>query len=364
MVMHWTAFGPGLGALDERSKCPPGFRCGFHAVPVPSGTSATVNHRQGRLEAAERRYEEALALYDRAGTAHPLDHANALRPMALLRKELGDLGVARPYGAGRRRCTVPLVSKRVFMNARRTCPAFRNPGGIPSIENSRRVMMKKAPAFSERTERLVLAVIVTDLLLQGAETVPAFAEAGRFFFLAGVATWLLFTIEWVARIRRAENWRTYAFSFIGIVDFLAILPLWLFTGFDLKALRAFRLFRLLRSTVRIASRSEGLAKMVAAFRNARDEAGVLVSGTAVVIVTAGMGMYHLENRAQPEAFASVLDGMWWAVITLTTVGYGDLQPVTGGGKVLATVAMFAGIGVIGAACGIMADALREVGEEA
>ena len=232
----------------------------------------------------------------------------------------------------------------------------------PIQRNSRRLMMKHAAAFSERTERLVLAVIVTDLLFQGAETVPAFAGAGRFFFWAGVGTWLLFTIEWIMRIRRAENRRRYAFSFMGIVDFLAILPLWLFTGFDLKALRAFRLFRLLRSTARIAGRSEGLAKLVAAFRSARDEAGMLVSGTAVVIVTAGMGMYHLENRAQPEAFGSVLDGLWWAVVTLTTVGYGDLQPVTGGGKMLATVAMFAGIGVIGAACGIMADALREVAE--
>ena len=146
------------------------------------------------------------------------------------------------------------------------------------------------------------------------------------------------------------------------MDFLAILPLWLFTGFDLKALRAFRLFRLVRSTARIASRSDALTKMATAFRHARDEAAVLVAGTAVVIVTAGFGMYHLESGAQPEAFRSVLDGLWWAVITLTTVGYGDIQPVTGGGKILATAAMFAGIGVIGAACGIMADALREVAE--
>lgn len=223
-------------------------------------------------------------------------------------------------------------------------------------------MMKHAAAFSERTERLVLAIIVTDLILQGAETVPSLLEAAEFFHWAGMATWLLFTIEWCTRIRRAENWRTYAFSFMGIMDFLAILPLWLFTGFDLKALRAFRLFRLFRSTARIASRSDVLTKMATAFRHARDEAGVLVSGTAVVIVTAGFGMYHLENRAQPEAFGSVLDGLWWAVVTPTTVGYGDIQPMTGGGKMLATVAMFAGIGVIGAACGIMADALREVGE--
>ena len=104
-----------------------------------------------------------------------------------------------------------------------------------------------------------------------------------------------------------------------------------------------------------------MAKLGRAFSFAKDEAGALFTGTGVVIVTAGLGMYHLEHTAQPEVFGSVLDGLWWAVITLTTVGYGDVYPVTAGGRILATVAMFAGIGVLGAACGIMADALREAG---
>ena len=143
------------------------------------------------------------------------------------------------------------------------------------------------------------------------------------------------------------------------MDLLAILPLWLLTGFDLKALRAFRLFRLVRATGKLAGRGSAVAKLARAFNFAKDEAGALFSGTAVIIVTAGLGMYHLEHRGQPEVFGSALDGLWWSVITLTTVGYGDVYPVTAGGKILATVALFAGIGVIGAACRIMADALRE-----
>ena len=219
--------------------------------------------------------------------------------------------------------------------------------------------MKRHLPFSERTERVILAIIVADLLLQLAETVPALADAARFFHWAGAATWLLFTVEWCLRIRRAENWQKYAFSFFGIMDFLAILPLWLLTGFDLKALRAFRLFRLVRATGKLAGRGTAVAKLARAFNFAKDEAGALFSGTAVIIVTTGLGMYHLEHRAQPEVFSSALDGLWWSVITLTTVGYGDVFPVTAGGKILATVALFVGIGVIGAACGIMADALRE-----
>ena len=118
-------------------------------------------------------------------------------------------------------------------------------------------------------------------------------------------------------------------------------------------------FRLVRATGKLAGRGNAVAKLARAFNFAKDEAGALFSGTAVIIVTTGLGMYHLEHRAQPEVFSSALDGLWWSVITLTTVGYGDVHPITAGGKILATVALFAGIGVIGAACGIMADALRE-----
>ena len=221
--------------------------------------------------------------------------------------------------------------------------------------------MRHASPFSERTERLVLAVIGVDLLLQTAETMDMLADAATLFFWAGVGIWFLYTVEWCVRIRRAENWRKYAFSFMGIVDLLAILPLWAFTGFDLRALRAFRIFRLFVTTAKFATRSSAVVKLAKAFRLAMDEAGALFAGTCIIVITAGFGMYHLEHAVQPDVFASVYDGLWWAVVTLTTVGYGDIQPVTAGGRILATVAMFAGIGVIGSACGIMADSLREAG---
>lgn len=223
--------------------------------------------------------------------------------------------------------------------------------------------MKQQSPFSDRGERVVLVVIGLDIALQGAETLPALAGAATFFHWAGLGTWLWFTTEWVLRICRAPNRRAYAFSFLGIIDLLAILPLWLLTGFDLKLLRAFRLFRLLRATTRLAGRTGALPRLIRAFVFARNEAAVLLTGTAVVILTAGLGMYHLEHEAQPEVFVSGLDGLWWAIVTLTTVGYGDIYPITLAGKAVGTLAMLAGIGVIGATCGIMADALREASRE-
>jgi len=195
--------------------------------------------------------------------------------------------------------------------------------------------------------------------LQVAETRDAYASAASLFYWIGLGIWLAYAIEWSVRLYRAEPRRAYACSFFGIVDFLAALPLWAISGFDLKVLRAFRLLRLLVTTTKHAGRTKAALRLAKAFRRAGEGAAVLFAGTAIVVGTAGFAMYQLEHEAQPEVFASVFDGMWWAVVTLTTVGYGDVHPITNGGKVLATVAMFVGIGVIGAACGIMADALRE-----
>jgi len=223
--------------------------------------------------------------------------------------------------------------------------------------------MRHASQFSERAERAIVAVICVDLLLQWAAILEAFTAAAAFFLWAEVGIWLLYTVEWCVRIRRAEDRAKYAFSFLGIVDFLAILPLWAFTGLDLTTLRAFRLLRLFVTAAKAEGRTNAVARIATAFRFARDEAGALLAGTSIIVVAAGFGMHHLEHAAQPEVFGSVYDGLWWAVITLTTVGYGDIHPVTAGGRILATVAMFAGIGVMGSACGIMVDAMRNASAE-
>ena len=154
--------------------------------------------------------------------------------------------------------------------------------------------MKQPAPFSERIERAILAIICVDLLLQGAETLPALADFARFFSLgAGVGVWLAFTVEWCLRIRRAESWRKYAFSFVGVVDFLAILPLWLFTGLDLKALRAFRLFRAssLNGKARRAQQSRGQARKGLQFREG--------SGRGAVHRHRGTRRYGRPGHVQP-----------------------------------------------------------------
>ena len=150
--------------------------------------------------------------------------------------------------------------------------------------------MRQHSQFSDRTERAVIAVICLDLVLQTAETVDALAGAATFFFIAGVAVWLLYTIEWCVRIRRAEDWKKYAFSFMGVVDFLAVLPLCTFTGFDLKALRAFRLFRLFVLTAKLATRTSAVVKLARAFRFAMDEAGALFAETCIGVIGAACGI--------------------------------------------------------------------------
>ena len=90
-----------------------------------------------------------------------------------------------------------------------------------------------------------------------------------------MGVWSLYAVEWCVRIRRAEDWKKYAFSFMGSWTSLAVLPLWAFTGFDLKALRAFRLFRLFVSTAKLATRTNAVIKLARAGRGAGGVGGEL-----------------------------------------------------------------------------------------
>src|SRR5262249_35483372 len=146
----------------------------------------------------------------------------------------------------------------------------------------------------------------------------------------------------------AEPWRSrwrYAISPYGLIDLLAILPFYidLFVPGDPDWLRVVRLLRLLK----MSRYAPGLSVFVAVVRNERRPvlAGLLVM--AVLIVVESGIMFILERKAQPDKFASIPHTMWWAVVTMATVGYGDVTPVTplgrvfGGGVMLVGIAMFA-----------------------
>jgi voltage-gated potassium channel len=223
-----------------------------------------------------------------------------------------------------------------------------------------RAVIERSDSRAGRGFDLVIqALIVLSLVGFAVETLP------------GLPTWLppilaaseliivlLFSAEYLLRLLVAERRIGFVFSFFGIVDALAILPFYLSTGLDLRSVRALRLLRLFR-ILKVVRYSDALARFHHAFRLAREELVLFLSASVIILYLASVGIYYFESAAQPEAFASVFHSMWWALTTLTTVGYGDVYPVTGGGRVFTALVLLVGLGVVAVPAGIMASALSE-----
>jgi len=176
---------------------------------------------------------------------------------------------------------------------------------------------------------------------------------------------IAFTIEYGLRLWCIQNTRLYARSFYGIIDLLGILPTYLsliFTGTQyllvIRVLRVLRVFRVLRM-VRYVGEAQVLMQ---ALRASRRKITVFISSVFALVIVFGSFMYLIEG---PEnGFTSIPKSIYWAVITLTTVGYGDLVPITPVGQALATVVMILGYGIIAIPTGIVTMELSEASRQA
>jgi len=202
-------------------------------------------------------------------------------------------------------------------------------------------------------DTVVMSVIVGGLVLDAVVTLEGLGpRLSRPLALASKAVTSLFVIEYMLRLATApKRWR-YVTSFYGIVDLVAILPTLL--GLDLRALRAFRLFRLLR-LLKI-TRAKALNRFGKALWTVKDEGLIFLFTTALVLYLAAAGIHHFEHEAQPATFGSLPESFWWAVTSLTTVGYGDAYPVTVGGRMFTAVILLAGIAIVAAPAGLVATA--------
>lgn len=156
----------------------------------------------------------------------------------------------------------------------------------------------------------------------------------------------------------------YIFSFMAIIDLLAILPFYLpmIISIDLRVLRMLRIIRLFR-VFKINRYTTALNTIATVFKN---KASQLISSIAIVfmlMLMASVIMYNVEHDAQPEQFKNVFQAMWWAVATLTTVGYGDIYPITALGKLLSAVIAILGIGLVAVPTGIITAGFAEVVEK-
>lgn len=175
---------------------------------------------------------------------------------------------------------------------------------------------------------------------------------------------LIFGIEYLGRIWTAplkfpntpHPYAAYIFSFYGIIDLLAFLPAVL-TPFAngsiiLRLLRILRLFQLMK----IKAVTRGIARITRAVKDSQMELAFSIGISVSLIFLSAVLMYMVEGSTSPEAFGSVPRALWWAVATLTTVGYGDVYPHTAPGKFLAAIIALLGIVAVAMPAGILASA--------
>jgi voltage-gated potassium channel len=205
----------------------------------------------------------------------------------------------------------------------------------------------------------IQSTVILSLLAYSIETMPNLSQAWR--QKIHVFEWVtvgIFTIEYVLRIIVSRPRRKYIFSFFGIIDVLAILPFFIGLGYDLRSMRAFRLLRLFR-VLKLARYSSAVRRFHIALRIAREELVLFLCVTLILIFLAAVGIHYFENEAQPATFGSVFHCMWWAVATLTTVGYGDVYPITVGGRIFTFFILIVGLGFISVPAGLVASSLAK-----
>lgn len=207
---------------------------------------------------------------------------------------------------------------------------------------------------------VVLCLILISISSLTVETLPDLPPAVRSALRTSeIIITVLFTVEYFLRVATAERKADYVFSFYGIIDLVAVLPFYLALGIDLRVIRAVRLFRVFR-IFKLARYNRAMERFGKAIVRARDEATIFLIATFILLYISAVGIYYFEHEAQPETFKSVFHSLWWAVATLTTVGYGDVYPITVGGKIFTFVMLMCGLGVVAVPAGLIAAALTKV----
>lgn len=218
---------------------------------------------------------------------------------------------------------------------------------------------------------VLAALIGLNVLAVILETVRSIGVPyARYFHAFEVFSVAIFTVEYVARLwactadpRYAHpvlGRLRYAFTFMVVIDLVAFAPFYLpaVLPVDLRFLRGLRLFRLLR-VLKLGRYSKSLSLLGRVLRSKSADLATSVFGLVILLVIAASLMYYVEHSAQPQLFSSIPASMWWAVSTLTTVGYGDIYPITPLGKIAASFISVLGIGLFALPAGILAAGFSE-----
>ena len=215
----------------------------------------------------------------------------------------------------------------------------------------------------------MIALNVAALILGTVDQV--FERAPRVFRLVEAVSLIIFSVEYAARVwvctedpryKGAVTGRLrYMATPMALLDAAAVVPFYLAIlagarGLDLRALRT---LRLVTRMARLTRYSRGVQMLGAAVSSRSQELVTAVGLLVVLLILASSLMFFMENEAQPEKFSSIPAAMWWSIVTLTTVGYGDVAPITAAGRVIAGVIAVLGVALLAIPTGIMAASFTE-----
>ena len=245
---------------------------------------------------------------------------------------------------------------------------------LTAVKQQIRDILEDSPtggAMARLVSLFFTTVVLLNVLAVILETVPEFSDRYRQpFKIFETFSVLLFTIEYVLRLWAStldprfthpiKGRIRYALRPLAVIDLIVILPYYLpmIVPMDLRALRALRLLRLL-TLFKLGRYSESLQTMGRVFATKKEELTVTMLMVVIALVMISSVMYFVEHDAQPKIFSSIPASMWWAVVTLTTVGYGDIYPVTTLGKILGSIIAVLGIGMFALPAGILGSGFVE-----
>lgn len=210
----------------------------------------------------------------------------------------------------------------------------------------------------------IVVVIFCNIAVIFLETFDSMKQYSGLFAQVELITTIIFTVEYILRVWTAEYlfpgksrlWSKALFcvSFFGVIDLLSILPFYLPVIFP-TGIVAFRIFRVIRifRLFRINAKYDAFNIIADVIKERSDQ---LISSLVIIfmlMLASSLIMYNLEHEAQPELYTDAFSGIWWSVSALLTVGYGDIYPITLGGRIMAIIISFLGVGLVSIPTGIM-----------
>jgi voltage-gated potassium channel len=207
-------------------------------------------------------------------------------------------------------------------------------------------MLKKSNAFEWFIQITIVASLVVHLVDLHVVRDKDHGTIVSVLHLIDLIIIGIFTVEYFLRWYWAENRWRYPLTPMALIDLMVILPFYFSHLFDLRTLRLVRMIRMLQ-LLKIYRYNRAMRSFFATIRKVLPQLEIIGIVLIIVVTISSTAMFEAEREAQPDKFGTMADSLWWCVVTLATVGYGDLTPITATGRLVASITMIVGLGIFG-----------------